>query len=203
MNRHEIIEIIADVAEQIDLSSEKEGKYKPFGFFLLRCVIKLVFYRGDFDEKYNFDVCAVDISSLTVFNFLKEGETEEELLERANNYRKENIERWTQLVQEYPDRESFKRYLQKALDSEYQIMSFDEFLKRQRRYYLSLPLREITKEKFEEMFSVLPPLYWCEIDGVEMFVHLKCGLVLIQISLQGWVINTIQRWLIVVIKRHG
>jgi hypothetical protein len=120
-------------------------------------------------KKYNFDVCAVNISSLTVFNFLEEGETEEELLERANNYRKENIERYAQLVQEYPDRESFKRYLQMALDSEYQIMSFDEFLKRQRRYYLSLPLREITKEKFEEMFSVLPPLYWCEIDGVEMF----------------------------------
>lgn len=34
---------------------------------------------------------------------------------------------------------------------------------------LSGGVKETTEEIFSEMLNVLPPLYWCTIDGVEMF----------------------------------
>ncbi len=50
-----------------------------------------------------------------------------------------------------------------------QVLSFDEFRRKQREKLISDELTDITAEDFEDAFDVLPPSDWCTIDGVEMF----------------------------------
>lgn len=56
---------------------------------------------------------------------------------------------------------------ERALES-IMVLSWADFQEAIRKHYLEHP-NEITAEKFEEMLDVLPPIYWCTIDGVEMF----------------------------------
>lgn len=53
--------------------------------------------------------------------------------------------------------------------SKYEVMTFGEFLDRQKKSLLSGGVSETTEENFHENLNVLPPIYWCTIDGVEMF----------------------------------
>lgn len=50
-----------------------------------------------------------------------------------------------------------------------EALTLDEWYDRLNNYYASLPLREVTREEFEEMLNVLPPIKHCQIAGVEMF----------------------------------
>lgn len=116
----------------------------------------------------NTNILAVDISTYSVYDFLKDGETEFELLERANNYKKNDIESWEKNYKDYPS-EQFKTYLDKAKKKNYRVMTWEEFQQGQREYLLSDNLVEVTEEQWNEALNVLPPSKWCEISGVEMF----------------------------------
>lgn len=116
----------------------------------------------------NMNILAADIKHMSVYDFLKDGETEQELQNRADAYRTEDIKTWDKNRKEYPC-ETYENYYKLALEKEYKVMTWDEFQKMQREFYLSDPVKETTEEQFEEMFCVLPPLKWCTIDGVEMF----------------------------------
>lgn len=116
----------------------------------------------------NMDILAVDIKHLSTYDFLQDGETEEELLNRANEYKQRDIDTWSKNCKEYPC-EQFEQYLKVALNKEYRVMSWNEFEQLQRNSYINQPLKETTEECFEDALNVLPPLKWCTIDGVEMF----------------------------------
>jgi len=116
----------------------------------------------------NMNILAVDVNHMSTYDFLKDGETEEELLTRAENYRQNEIATWDKNRTQYPC-ETFENYYTNALTQEYKIMTWDEFETLQKDYYVGQPLAETTEESFEDMLNVLPPLKWCTINGVEMF----------------------------------
>ena len=116
----------------------------------------------------NMDILAVDIKHLSTYDFLQDGETEEQLLQRANDSRQRDIDSWSENCKYHPC-EQFEKYLKLAQEKEYQVMMWNEFEKLQRDFYIGQPIKEITAEQFDEMLNVLPPLKWCTIDGIEMF----------------------------------
>lgn len=117
----------------------------------------------------NMNILAVDVKHMSVYDFLKDGETEQELLNRAEAYKQKEIEDWTRNYLGYPTREDFKIYLEEAKNTEYKTMSWNEFQTMQKSFYLDRPVKETTKEQFDDMLGCLPPLKWCNVNGVEMF----------------------------------
>lgn len=116
----------------------------------------------------NMNILAVDIKHMNVYDFLRNGETTEELQSRADAHRLEDIETWKKNATNYPC-ETYDNYYKSALEKQYKVMTWDEFQKMQRDFYISDPIVETTGEHFEDMLNVLPPMKWCTIDGVEMF----------------------------------
>lgn len=54
-------------------------------------------------------------------------------------------------------------------NAHYNVMTYDEFIKRQLEYFVGRPVEETTKEDFYAHLDMLPPMYWTTINGVEMF----------------------------------
>jgi len=117
----------------------------------------------------NMNVLAVDINTMSVYDFLRDGETEKDLLSRANQSRQKDIDTWFAHCKNYPDTKSFKDYLLQAEKKQYKIMTFEALQKMERDFYLNTELKEVTEEDFEEMLCVLPPLKHCTRANVEMF----------------------------------
>ena len=117
----------------------------------------------------NMNVLAVDINTMSVYDFLRDGETEKDLLSRANQSRQRDIDSWSAHCKDYPDTKSFKEYLLQAEKKQYKVMDFEEFRKMERDFYINEELKEVTEENFEEMFEILPPLKFCTRANVEMF----------------------------------
>ena len=115
------------------------------------------------------NILAVDVKHCTTYDFLYDGETIDQLLQRANVSKARDIASWTRNVENYPDVADFKNYLKSAQEKEYKVMTWDEFKEFQKSFLLDDELTEITAEIFEDMLGVLPPLYWTEHNGVEMF----------------------------------
>lgn len=117
----------------------------------------------------NTNILVVDLSNLRVYDFLQKGETEQELLKRANDYKQESVESWDKNRKQYPCKE-YEDYYKKAIKSDYKVVTWNEYQQLEKQKYIDeSPLIETTKEKYNEMLDVLPPLKWCNIDNVEMF----------------------------------
>ena len=121
----------------------------------------------------NMDILAVDISTLTVYDFLGDGETEQELLQRAYNSNTRNMAHYEAIIAENPESNSdgfFTKQLENAKKREYKVVTWNEYeaLKR-KRYIDNREIKEVTEEQFNDALDVLPPLKWCTIDGIEMF----------------------------------
>lgn len=121
------------------------------------------------------DLVIVEMETISIFDFVREDETEDEAKKRADRYYAEELEQVKALFQDSTDdksREYWKEQItacEKKIQAGCQVITFDEFEKKQRKKLLSDKLTEITAEKFEDAFEVLPPLCWCTLDGVEMF----------------------------------
>ena len=121
----------------------------------------------------NMDILAVDTSTLTVYDFLGDEETEQELLQRAYNSNTRNIAHYEAIIAEKPESNSdgfFTKQLENAKKREYKVVTWNEYeaLKR-KRYIVDGEIKEVTAEQFNDALDVLPPLKWCTIDGIEMF----------------------------------
>lgn len=115
------------------------------------------------------NILAVDIRHCSTYDFLHDGETEDQLIQRANASKEKEIASWTRNIKQYQDVEEFKSHLKAAQEKEYRVMTWDEFEQFQRVFLLDRELTEITAEIFYDMLNVLPPLYWIENNGIEMF----------------------------------
>lgn len=116
----------------------------------------------------NMNILAVDIATMSTYDFLHDGETEEQLLNRANANKQKDIDSWTENYKKYPC-EQFEQYLKSAKAKNYKVMTWEEFEKMQRDFYINVPLTEVTEKQFQDALNCLPPLKWCTIDGIEMF----------------------------------
>lgn len=92
------------------------------------------------------DLVAVDINTLWTYDFAEEDESREELLARANEYKARSNN-----------------------GADYKVVTFDEYMQLKKEKYLSDRVQEITEEEWDDKLNVLPPLYWCTIDGVNEF----------------------------------
>ena len=117
----------------------------------------------------NMNILAVDVKSCLTYDFLWDGETKEQLLQRANDSKTRDIASWTRNVEQYPDVEDFRNYLKSAQEKEYKVMTWKEFKQFQKSFLFDDELTEITAEVFEDMLGVLSPLYWTEYNDIEMF----------------------------------
>lgn len=116
----------------------------------------------------NYEILVADIKNLRVYDFLKNGETKEELLKKAIERQKEEIESWDKNRKQYPC-EQFENYYKQAINKEYQVMTHNDYKKLEKEYYINKPIAETTEENFYDMLNVLPPIKWVTINNIEMF----------------------------------
>ena len=117
----------------------------------------------------NNELCIVDVVNFSVYTFADNQEEAGRKLQKAIETNKEDVKTWESHCKNYPDVELFKTYLKQAQNKKYEIMTFEEYLRRERDYYITQPLTEITAEKYDEMLNILPPLKWYTINNIEMF----------------------------------
>ena len=121
----------------------------------------------------NMDILAVDTSTLTVYDFLGDGESEQELLQRAYNSNARNMAHYEAIIAEKPESDSdgfFTKQLENAKKREYKVVTWNEYITLKRKRYIDNgEIKEVTEEQFNDALDVLPPLKWCTIDGIEMF----------------------------------
>ena len=125
-------------------------------------------------ERKSMDVLAVNMKTFGIFDFLrvKDGESESQLLNRANISKEKDICRWKKHVKERKGdkKKEAKFYLRAAQEAEYRIMSWDEFQQEKRKFVLgNEKMQKISEYQWDEAFCVLPPYKYCVINGVEMF----------------------------------
>lgn len=93
-----------------------------------------------------------------------------EAIARAQKSSAETVATYESHIKNYPDRADYWRSCKAQYENaKYEVMTFDEFLKRQKVAMTSGEVTETTEEQFNEMLNILPPLKWCTIAGVEMF----------------------------------
>lgn len=111
---------------------------------------------------------SVDIKTMQVIYYIKEGETKEDLLKRTEEFRKKEMNKLKELLKTY-DIDIFKSSLNKYENAVYKVMTFDEFFVLQKKYYCNeLPV-EIKKEEYYSQMDVLPPILNCNVNNVYMF----------------------------------
>ncbi len=97
-------------------------------------------------------------------------ETAEEIIEKATEQARKTVATYNSHIVNYPERADYWKSCKKQYETaKYEMMPFDEFLKRQKQIMLSDGITEITKEEFDEAFNILPPLKWCRKSNMEMF----------------------------------
>jgi len=117
----------------------------------------------------NNKLCIVDTVNFSIYDLADNQEQAEAKLIKAIESNKKDIETWGSHCKNYPDVELFKTYLKQAQNKKYEIMTFEEYLQRERDYYINQPIAEIKAETYNEMLNILHPLKWCTINNIEMF----------------------------------
>lgn len=78
----------------------------------------------------------------------------------ANNY-PENADYWN-------------REAERHRAAKFEIMSYEEFTRRQREKYLAGEPIEVTAEERDDALNILPPVNWVQVDGVDEFCMSEC-----------------------------
>lgn len=123
------------------------------------------------NKKINDELVIVNVNGgfASVWNFCDANNALEEL-KQAQKSAADNVATYESYIKNYPDRADYwKRCKAEYENAKYEIMTFDEFLKRQKIAMTGGEVVETTEAQFDEMLNILPPLKWCNIDGVEMF----------------------------------
>lgn len=114
-------------------------------------------------------VVNVNGSFSSVWSFCDADNALEEVA-RAQKSAAESVSTYESHIKNYPESADYWRSCKAQYENaKYEVMTFDEFLERQKKSMLGGGVTETTAERFHEMLDVLPPLKWCTINGVEMF----------------------------------
>ena len=121
--------------------------------------------------EYNYDIAIVDMATVTVFDYVFKGEAEKDALARAERYYTEELA----LVLSHYERFQ-SEYWQKRIEEVTtqvekgcRVMSRAEFETLQREHLLSREVEEISEEDFRNALDALPPIFWMEHGGFELF----------------------------------
>lgn len=111
----------------------------------------------------------------TIYDFLRDGETDEQAAERADRRRQSELARLSWNAEHFPrtlpdGSDYWWAEIELELSSYYKVMSSDEFDAVVREYFRSqMVLLDSNEDEFEEMLGVLPPLYHIHHGSVESF----------------------------------
>lgn len=93
-----------------------------------------------------------------------------EVIEKAQKSATETVARYESHIKKYPNQADYwKNCKAEYENAKYEVMTFGEYLKRQKIAMTSGEVTETTAEQYNYALNVLPPLQWCTIAGVEMF----------------------------------
>ena len=88
----------------------------------------------------------------------------------ANAKAMADVLKFKEYAEKYPGNSDYwLRQAEKAERAVYEVMTFDEYLQKQREEVLSLPVQESTEEEFFEQLGVLPPFCHGTLGGMELF----------------------------------
>lgn len=112
----------------------------------------------------------VEMHTITLYDFLRDGETEQQGIERGNKFYKENLTLVQGHLETYGDywKDRVEEYTKKV-NAGCKVMTFVEYQALEKSRLINGILTEVTEEQFDDALNVLPPLYWTTINGVEMF----------------------------------
>ena len=110
----------------------------------------------------------------SVYDFLRDGETDEQAEERAFLKSLENVGTYMHHHEYFPNilpdgSEYWENQMKAENEREYKVMSWEEFEAEQKKAVLEMPLKESNAEEWEEMLNVLPPKAWTTHNEIEMF----------------------------------
>ena len=109
-----------------------------------------------------------DNGEWTIYSLLNESQSEKEELKRIKKIHEEDLKKYEN-NKKY-DLQYWSNRIEKEKNRIYKIVTFKEFEKLEREYYINKPLHEISDEEYNDALNVLPPLKWCTIRGVEEFL---------------------------------
>lgn len=119
-------------------------------------------------------IIAVNAFPSMTYDFLKEGETEQTALERAREHYCNQYEKEKEFSILYDSENN--HYWQdqakrtwKIIEEDFSIMPFDDYITWQKKQLTSDAPEEITKEEYNDMLNILPPLKWGTYHNVESF----------------------------------
>lgn len=110
--------------------------------------------------------------TLQSFDFLKYNESDEGAIARAVAFYTEELNRLKDHTQTFPDNDYWQGKVtetQAKLDAGFSVLPFEVYLNKKNKSYTDRPIIEITAEEYNEQMDILPPIYWCTIDGITMF----------------------------------
>lgn len=97
-------------------------------------------------------------------------ETAQEIIDKATERASETVATYNSHIVNYPERADYWRNCKKEYETaKYEMMTFEEYLSRQKKTMVSGEVKEVTKEDFYEALNCLPPLKWCTKSNIEMF----------------------------------
>lgn len=118
------------------------------------------------------DFVIVNTETMSIYTFCNNEAEFPAKIAAANNSVIVSMDRLLDIISGGKDTEGYyqRQYEDRKKQlNKYVAMTYDEFKKQERERLLSLPLHEITEERFYEMLNVLPPIKWTRRDNVEMF----------------------------------
>lgn len=109
------------------------------------------------------ETVVADPNLLQNWDFVPKGEDGHITLEKARQYQANQIRSLEKILKECTNqdyRREWEKQLAVVKNCEYLLMSFSEFKAKERDRYLSIPIRQVTEEQFQQALECLPPLHY-------------------------------------------
>ncbi len=112
----------------------------------------------------------INITTCTAWGYTDTDEKATAKLREAEQYEKDSAELCESNATNYPSMsEYFKKQAEQHRAAKFEIMSFEEYQRRQREKLLAGDPIEETAEEYNNALDILPPAHWVTIDGVTEF----------------------------------
>jgi hypothetical protein len=124
------------------------------------------------EKKMNTERIVFSNKTFGSYDFLKDNEADEQAIARAVAYYTDELNRLSDLADTFPENDYWQKRISETeslLDAGFSVLPFELYIRKKNKRYTDMPMHEITYEEYNEQMNILPPIYWCTIDGITMF----------------------------------
>lgn len=124
------------------------------------------------NKTYNYDSVIVTMADIHVFDYVYNGETEKEALNRVEKYYQDNLGQLLALCERNPDDEYWQKRVSEVLtvlEKGYKVVSYTEFRQIEREHLLSEELETISRDAYDNVLDELPPVGFLRHGRLEFF----------------------------------